>query len=213
MTTSSDPPTNPEAETTTAQTAAALRRARYAQPLALYLQGGKAGEQGARQLFDLLYRMFVRDFRYWGQPDSVAEEIASESMLKIYRYAHTVQDAAAFEKWATQIARNTFLTYLRDNQQETSHETNLDVDEWESVHQIVANPADGEPTTMLCLQGQLDKFHQDHPKRANVLERCAVNGWTVEEVSLALGRTLAATKEYLSQCRKRLQQYLQPCLE
>lgn len=189
------------------------RHERLAQACALYLQGGVAGESGARQLYDLLWPAFVQKFQRWGQPCCVAEEIASEAILNILRKAHDMRDPPAFEHWAHRVARNAFFTCMRATRQERNHETQLDEDGWEAVASMAVDDAQGNPATMLCLQGQLEKFCREHAERATVLERCVLDGWSIEEVSLALGRTLGATRQYLSQCRKRLQHYLLPCLE
>lgn len=189
------------------------RRGLLADALSVFLKGGADIDKGARALFDLLYPKFVRDIQKWGQKLSVAEEIASEVMLKVLRKAGTMREPIAFEKWANTVARNTFLTHIRDTKEETDHEVEKNEDEWESIHQIFADPGQGDPATMLCLKGQLEKFYHDHPDRAHVMEGCVMEGWTTEAASEILGRTIAATKEYLSQCRKRLQEYLQPCMD
>lgn len=184
-----------------------------AKGLELVHQGGATGERGAATLFDLLWPKFVRDFQKWGLQIGVAEELASDAILKILRGVQGLRDPIAFEKWANTVARNTFLSHIRDTQQQAEHETTLDEDGWDFVLDSVIDPAQSDPTTMICLHGQIEKFFRDHPLRAQVIERCALDGWTIEDASVALGRTLVATKEYLSQCRKRLMQYLQPCLE
>ena len=178
-----------------------------------FQKGGADGERGATSLFDALWPKFVNTFQQWGEPIGAAEELASDTLLKIFQGLDGLRDPIAFEKWANTIARNTYRTHLRDTQQESDHEIALDEDAWSLVCDSAADLSGGDPTTMLCLQGQLEKFFREHPARAKTLERCAIDGWSLEEASEALGRTLAATKEYLSQCRKRLMQYLQPCLE
>ena len=184
-----------------------------AKGLELVQQGGKTGERGAAHLFDLLWPKFVRDFQKWGQQIGVAEEIASDAMLKVLRGVQGLRDPIAFEKWANTVARNTFLSHIRDTQQEADHETTLDDDGWDYVINSAIDPSQSDPTTMICLNGQMEKFFRDHPVRAQVIERCALDAWSLEDTSQALGRSMTATKEYLSQCRKRLMQYLQPCLE
>ena len=184
-----------------------------AKGLELMQQGGSDGERGAASLFDLLWPKFVRDFQKWGQPLGISEELASDAMLKVLHGVQGLRDAVAFEKWANTVARNTFLSHIRDTQPEADHETTLDEEGWDFLISSTMDPSQSDPITMICLQGQLEKFFRDHPERAHVIERCALDGWSLDEASHALGRTLAATKEYLSQCRKRLMQYLQPCLE
>ena len=38
-----------------------------------------------------------------------------------------------------------------------------------------------------------------------------MDGFSIEEIGLQIGRTVAATKEFLSQCRKKLKPYVAHC--
>lgn len=69
-----------------------------------------------------------------------------------------------------------------------------------------------DAVTKRCIQQQYDKFVTHHPERALWLERSILEEESIPILSQALGRTVGATREYLSQCRKRLQKYLQECL-
>ena len=40
-----------------------------------------------------------------------------------------------------------------------------------------------------------------------------MDGHSIEEIGLRIGRTIAATKEYLSQCKKKIQPYIAHCTE
>lgn len=188
-------------------------RKHLADSLALFLQGGKTGEQGARELFDALWHIFVADFKRAGLPTGVAEEVASDAFFKLLNAAVDLREPVALEAWAMRIARNTLYTHFRDTKQESVHEVYADDDEWSLLHNHVADLGTGDPTTMICLQGQLEKFCREHPDRSWTLGQCVLEGLSLEEMSLQLNRTLAATKEYLSQCRKHLRRYLEPCLE
>ena len=189
------------------------RREKLREALDIFLSGGNDLERGAKALFDLLFPKFVTDIQRWGQKLSVAEEIANEVMMKVLSKASTVREPIAFEKWTNIVARNTFLTYIRDTKQETDFEFESDDDEWETINQVTADPSQSDPATMLCLKGQLEKFYRDYPDRAIVIEGCVMEGWSTQTASEILGRTINATKEYISQCRKYLREYLQPCLE
>lgn len=56
-------------------------------------------------------------------------------------------------------------------------------------------------------------FARRFPERAEALRRVALDGWSIAEAAAFLNRTNAATREYLSQCRKKLKEFLEPCRE
>ena len=58
----------------------------------------------------------------------------------------------------------------------------------------------------------LDEFGKREPERALVL-LLQMDGHSIEEIGLRIGRTIAATKEYLSQCKKKIQPYIAHCIE
>jgi RNA polymerase sigma-70 factor (ECF subfamily) len=183
-----------------------------AEALALIAQGGAAAERGAQQLFQLFWRKFVNDFVRAGQPLAQAEDLASESFHKILRGISGMRDPVAFPKWAQTIARNTFYSYLRDTRSQREAEIALDSEPLQALYEGVKDQSQLDLPTRLCLKDQLEKFCEAEPERALWLERWIFDGQELAELSTALGRTLGATKEYLSQCRKRLQQYLRKCL-
>lgn len=180
--------------------------------LALYAQGGDAIDQARGQLFQIIWPQLQRRFARSGLGDAAAEDLASESILKILAGLDGIRDHITFLKWSNTVARNTFLDHVRDTRAANDHEVFVDEDGWESVWNGVEDPAQLDLADRLCLQRQLDAFSKAHPDRAMVLEQIVLEGWTVEEAAEALGRTSAGTKEYLSQCRKRLMSYLRICL-
>lgn len=65
----------------------------------------------------------------------------------------------------------------------------------------------------LCMAKALDQFIQDHPQ-SNCLDALTlqVNGRSILEITEKMGKpSPAATREFLSQCRKKLKSYLEPC--
>ena len=179
-----------------------------------YLQGRREAEVAARDLFNLLWPGFVRFFIHQGAQSAQAEDLASETMFKIYKSMDQLDNVISFQKWANTIARNTLLTWLRDTQAERQAQwTANDEAEWVFVVHSIPDERQGDHATRLCLDSQLKLFMVDQPERAKVLELGALEGWSIEEAAEALGRTLAATRQYISQCRKHLWRYLSVCLD
>ena len=67
-------------------------------------------------------------------------------------------------------------------------------------------------TSSGCIQEQLVKFREAEPKRAEVIE-FILKGFSTEEIRLILGRSYGATREFMSQCRKKFRPFIEICNE
>lgn len=184
-------------------------------PLAIDLlnQGGRPAESGARMLYVHFWPKFVRYYCMNRQTEGEAEELANEAMLKIVRGVASIKQAASLEAWAWTVARNTLLSAIRQTKEVNTMEITINEDDWNMLVERMPNDANGDPVITLCIESQAQKFTVDHPERALCIEKIVVDGWGLEEIAEFLDRTYEATKEYVSQCRKRLADYLKPCLE
>ncbi len=185
----------------------------YAALLENFSRGGTEAEVAARQLFNLLWRKFVASFVRSGQPLAIAEELASDAFSKILRQLHTMREPVAFQKWAHTVARNTLLSYLRANKAEVESVQAIDQETHDTLLANLVHPDTADLVTMLCLKRQLETFCRDCPERSYWLECWILDDYPLAEMAMRMERTLAAAKEYLSQCRKRLQDYLKQCLD
>ena len=61
-------------------------------------------------------------------------------------------------------------------------------------------------------QEQLAKFREAEPKRAEILE-FILEGFSTEEIRLIIGRSYGATREFMSQCRKKFKPFIEICNE
>jgi DNA-directed RNA polymerase specialized sigma24 family protein len=180
----------------------------------LYCCGERTRERGALALYKVLFPRFIKYFRANGQPESVVEELAHDTLRKVYGNVLGLEKPKAFLKWADTTARNTLLSFLRDTQQERKSKAEpgmyVEVDELESDEVDLASM---EITSKLCLKGQIEKFARDEPVRLAALELVVFDEPTSAELGMAVQRSEAAAKEYLSQCRKKLWAYLKPCFD
>ena len=62
----------------------------------------------------------------------------------------------------------------------------------------------------LCISNGIEDFNSEYPDRAEVLIM-QMDGESIESISRRIGRTVAATKEYLSQCRIKLKPFIVNC--
>lgn len=88
--------------------------------------------------------------------------------------------------------------------------------------EALADNADGRPAEpsgrveprheeVLCVREVWRRFCREYPRCAEVLRLFELFGWKIREVAEQIGRSEPATKEFLSQCRKRLRPLLEDC--
>lgn len=67
----------------------------------------------------------------------------------------------------------------------------------------------------LCVAKALKKFENEVKNASDCLQVLTLKGegWSIEETAKKIGRNPGATREFLSQCRKKLEPYMQPCLD
>ena len=63
-----------------------------------------------------------------------------------------------------------------------------------------------------CIQEQLAKFREAEPKRAEVIE-LLLKEFNTEEIRLIIGRSYGATRQFMSQCRKKFKPFIEICNE
>lgn len=189
----------------------------YLHALTLITQGGIAAEKGMKIIFEVFYPRFKKFFLYKGFYLAQAEDLASESISKIFyslcRKEYIVSDSSTFSYWADTVAENTMKDYLRKIKIQREHEICIDHTQSESnFFDSVIDSSQLDIVTRLCFVQQIKKFIAAYPENASWIERLIYNDESMAELSQALGRTVGATREYLSQCKKRLYQYLRECL-
>ncbi|MDA8869469.1 hypothetical protein N9H67_01880 [Methylophilaceae bacterium] len=63
-----------------------------------------------------------------------------------------------------------------------------------------------------CVQEQLAKFREAEPQRAEVIDLIQ-KGFNTEEIRLIIKRSYGATREFMSQCRKKFKPFIEICIE
>lgn len=156
---------------------------------------------------------FLRFFVYKGSTPEEAKDVLQETMVKIVRSAESFGGDGSAKSWMWQIARNCLIDHQRKAGTLTSHETTVSDEHWQLLEEITPDPVCGNKGSVdECVTVGLDAFGQREPDRALVL-LLQMDGHSIEEIGLRIGRTIAATKEYLSQCKKKIQPYIAHCTE
>jgi RNA polymerase sigma factor (sigma-70 family) len=86
--------------------------------------------------------------------------------------------------------------------------------EWEWVEETIPSPERLllEERADHCFEQGFARFKEIEPERAKVLS-LQLDDLSIEKIAEKIGRTNGATKEYLSQCRKKLAPYVEHCTE
>lgn len=185
--------------------------------LRLLGSGGAAAERGLKGLFDLYAARLKGFFRRQGCSDEDAADLLQETFVKVVRAAPSFRFDSQASTWIWSIARNCLNDRWRSRRNGEPIESldemkEIDGDAWE-LSLGTSEPPHELLEMKNCVRLAFVEFAERHPDSAQATLLAAVEGWTMDELAQALGRTVGATREFVSQCRKKLRPYLARCRE
>jgi len=154
----------------------------------------------------------LRFFVHLGVPGQEARDLLQETFVKILRAAPKFNPGGSAKAWLWQIARNCLNDHLRETARLRKHETMFDDEQWNTVKDTVPAKASSVCSVDECVAQGIARFSAAMPDRAFALT-LQMEGASIEDIAHRIGRTVAATKEYLSQSRKKLQPFIAHCTE
>jgi len=172
---------------------------------------GSARQKGVTHLYREFASRFRSFFRRHQIEDAAAEDLVQETFIRIVRGCDGFRGDSPFEAWLWSIARNCMLDHFRRGQPTV----NMDHDAIDALAdtdcnlQVQPNPP-GENLED-CVQEGFGRFADVHRSRAEALRLVTFEGWDMNALAAFLERTPAATREYVSQCRKKLRAFLEDC--
>jgi RNA polymerase sigma-70 factor (ECF subfamily) len=140
------------------------------------------------------------------QNRAIAEELAQETFLRVYRNRATYQPTAKFKTWTLRIATNLALNWLRDNRKERG-QASLDEDVLDRLERQVA---DRRPTREqeLLKEVKLREVRRAvqalPPKQRLAVLLHKYEGLDYERIAEALGCTEVAVKSLMFRAYERL---------
>ena len=135
------------------------------------------------------------------------EEILQESFIKIFKSFNTLKDFNTLESWCWRILRNTTNDYLSPIIKGREGIKKLESETEEAALEDNQNDSQSD-----CVSKGLQEFNLAEPDRGYALQ-LQLDNYPITEVAIRIGRTPAATKEYLSQIRKKVAPFIEHCLE
>jgi RNA polymerase sigma-70 factor (ECF subfamily) len=170
----------------------------------------RAGKQeGATYLFKQyggkLLGFFQKSFRL---SKADAEEVLQNTFIRFINQVckKTPENVSAY---LFTIGRNECLRFLKKNYPDEKDNENDD-----NIDNIPSDvDLEREFSLQDCIAKALKRFEKgvkNADKCLQILTLKAENG-SIKEIANKIGRTNGATREFLSQCRKKIKPYLQPC--
>jgi RNA polymerase sigma factor (sigma-70 family) len=177
--------------------------------ISLINQGTRSSHEKALQM---LYEKWAVQMKAFflsqGAAERDLEDIFQETVVKIWRGADKFAEQGEARSWMWAIARNTLKDYQRKHFGMPEHiPINGEEDDPDPPARVapVGDPSD-------CVDLGLDSFAKQDPERAYALQLWVAD-IDVKEIADRLGRTYGATRQYLTECRKKLKPFVEPCLE
>lgn len=178
--------------------------------------GGKALDAGVKALYQSAAQPMLRFFVYQGMSGDDAQDVLQETIVKIVRSADSFGGTGTAKAWIWQVARNCLIDHQRKQGSLGQHETAVNDEQWARLEETTPAPASLAAVSAgavdQCVEDGLGKFSNQEPERAYVLT-LQMEGLSVADIGERIGRTVAATKEYLSQCKKKIQPFIAHCTE
>lgn len=178
-------------------------------------EGGDAIEQALRALDRTFFAPLFRDCVRVLRDTEAARDLVQETFIKVWRRCATFRGQSELLPWIKSILRHATLDRLRSAHREVpleadggvSEETEQRIAELSAQH--IPTPDDETRRRQLaeCFTRCWQRFESAAPEHAAVMTWIVEDGLSNEDISELLGRTPGATREFISQCRKRARRH------
>jgi len=169
-------------------------------------QGGQARQLGVTSLYKKYAPMMLGYFHKNRLSADEAEDVVQETFVNIVKSCDKFRGDCEIRMWLWTVARNSMLTFFRKSKRD------LETEYIDDVAEEAGDKQTGEFGSLEdCVQEAFIKFREFQVERAEVLRLATIEGWSMKELSTFLTRTVGATREYVSQCRKHFRPFLEVC--
>ena len=137
-----------------------------------------------------------------------AKDLVQEFTIdKLTMQSDSIKDIELARTWMYQVLRN--MVNDKGRVLKKNREVPFDEDRDQSQAPKILEE---NQTRSGCVQEQLAKFREAEPQRAEVIDLIQ-KGFSTEEIRLIIKRSYGATREYMSQCRKKFRSFIEICIE
>ena len=172
------------------------------------LREGRSDE--AMRLFEKygFRKEFIRFTMKSGINKEDARDLVQEFTIdKLTMQSDSIKDIEFARTWMYQVLRN--MVNDKGRVLKKNREVPFDEDRDQSQAPKILEE---NQTRSGCVQEQLAKFREAEPKRAEVMG-FIIDGLSTEEIRRIIDRSYGATREFMSQCRKKFKPFIEICIE
>src|SRR5262245_22921196 len=175
-------------------------------------EGGSAIEGALRALDRSFFATLHRECYRAVRDADTAHDLVQETFIKVWQRCATFRGESELIPWVRSILRHAILEHLRGRAREVPMD-----DEEGTTREVERQVAlSSEEPVDPVRRGELDacfarcwkRFEHAAPAHATALAWIVEDGLTNEQVAELLGRTPGATREFISQCRKKARLHL-----
>lgn len=173
----------------------------------------RAGDvQAFEELLEQHRRPVVRVIFRMTQNAAVAEELAQEVFLRVYRARERYEPAASFKTWIYRIAVNRTRNWLRDHQEQSWREESLERDRPDDLPRQFVDPSPSPESRLLAADGgrrlrDLLAILPNRQRDAVLLHK--FEDLSYAEIAVVLGCSVPALKSLLFRAYAALRQRLE----
>lgn len=178
-------------------------------------EGGTALERALAALDRELFATLYRECRRAVRDAATARDLVQDTFIKVWQRCATFHGESELLPWIRAILRHTMLDAWRRaapqiSLDDTAADAEIEARVVELSATCVVAPHDEAHAEELTATFQRcwERFERDHPAHAAVIAWISDDGLDNTAIAQLLGRSPGATREYISQCRKKLRVYL-----
>lgn len=178
-------------------------------------EGGAALERALVALDRELFAALYRECRRAVHDAAAARDLVQETFIKVWQRCATFQGESELRTWIRAILRNTILDAFRRagpglslDDEAASGEIEARIVELSAVMAMAPQDAAHARELAATFRRGWERFERDCPAHAAVITWISEDGLDNAAVAELLGRSPGATREYISQCRKKARVYL-----
>ena len=142
-----------------------------------------------------------------------ADDVIQETFIKVFEKIDTLKDDRKFESWLWQILRNNMNEFYRKSNRKNDVMFSVASEDLENLtgdEDVKVSHGQKYDDQQSCIEEKFKLFKEEMPDRHYVIN-LQKDGVPVEDISIRIGRSYAATKEFLSQSKKKLIPYFEEC--
>jgi RNA polymerase sigma-70 factor (ECF subfamily) len=177
--------------------------------------GGERIAGALRSLDRVYFAVLYRDCRRAIGDAEAARDLVQETFIKVWQRCGSFRGDSELLPWIRTILRRNILDRVRQARREIVLDEPQLSQLADAHHLEQAREPPGSPDSELqrgqlaeCFQRCWTGFARAAPEHALVITWIAEDGLTNEDVAALLGRTPGATREFISQCRKKARVHL-----